>query len=238
MTLLVACEALLEPDEIECDCGDTSDEEKLALIEAASDIIAIITGGKVAGRCNDVVRPCNGSFSCGCSALRCGCSPAGIVLRGPDPQINEILIDGLPFLDYAIVDGSLLVRTDGLAWPAHQDITTPSTETGTFEIDYVYGLPTSLLAKRAGSEIICSLLNNNPQDTRGKVHPNTRVMSIAGVTISLDQMAQEIKRRAFMMPNVIRLLTVYAPDGPTPTLVYSPELEDGWRLHTVDTGGS
>jgi hypothetical protein len=26
---------------------------------------------------------------------------------------------------------------------------------------------------------------------------------------------------------------VYAPDGATPAVVYSPELEDGWQLHRV-----
>jgi hypothetical protein len=233
MTLLVACEALLEPEDIDCDCGNTPPEEIAEMIDAASDIIAIITGGKVSGRCTDVVRPCNSSFSCGCATRSCACSPAGIVLRGPMPEITQILIDGAAFVDYAIVDGTLLVRTDGRGWPGNQDITKPSTEVGTFEITYDYGLPTSTLAARAGAEIVCSFLRSGPQDTR-KPHPNTRSMSIAGVTIGLDQMAAEIKRRAFMMPDVTRLLTVYAPDGPTPAFVYSPELEDGWKLHSVE----
>lgn len=237
MTLMVACEALLVPEDIECECGNLTEAELTEMIDQASDIIAIITGGKVSGRCTDTVRPCNGSFSCGCAARSCGCSPAGITLRGPFPTITSVKIDGLAFIDYAIVDGSILVRTDGPGWPGGQDITKPSTEPGTFEIVYEYGLETSTLAKRAAAEIVCSFIRSGPQDTR-KPHPNTRSMSIAGVTIGLDQMAQEIKRRAFMMPDVIRLLTVYAPDGPTPAFVYSPELEDGWKLHTVDFGGS
>jgi hypothetical protein len=237
MTLQVACEALLEPEDIDCECGDLSEADKIELIDAASDIVAIITGGKVAGRCTDIVRPCNASSSCGCAPRSCGCSPAGIVLRGPFPSVNQITLDGDAFVDWAIVDGSLLVRTDGRGWPGNQDITVPSSEVGTFEIDYTYGLPTSTLAQRAAAEIVCSFIRSGPQDTR-KPHPNTRSMSISGVTIGLDQMAAEIKRRAFMMPDVTRLLTVYAPDGPTPAFVYSPELEDGWRLHAVDTGGS
>jgi len=156
----------------------------------------------------------------------------GITLAGMDPSIDEILIDGDPFTEYAIVDGNLLVRTDGAAWPGYQDITRPSDQVGTFQVEYSYGWVPKL-AKDAASEIVCSFIKSGPQDPR-KPHPNTRSMSIAGVQVTLEQMADEIKRRAFLMPYVTRLLTVYAPNGPTPTFVYSPELENGWTLHTIE----
>jgi len=231
MTLHVACESFIDPGDVTCDCGDLSEEELQELIDSASDILAIITGGKVSGRCEHVVRPCGGS--CGCSRLLgCGCVPlSAITLLGPDITIDEVLIDGVEFLDYAIVDGNLLIRTDGGAWPGSQDITLSSTEPGTFEITYTSGMLPKL-AQDAATEIVCSFIQSTPTDTR-KPHPNTRGMSISGVQITLEQMASEIKRRAFMMPYVIRLLTVYAPDGPTPAVVYSPELEDGWKLHTI-----
>jgi hypothetical protein len=234
MTLQVACESFIEFGDVTCDCGDTTEEEMQELIDSASDIIAIITGGKVAGRCTDIVRPCGGrSCSCGSSTLSgCGCVPIdGITLAGMDPTIEEILIDGDPFEEYAIVDGTLLVRTDGAAWPGYQDITRPPDQAGTFQVEYSYGWVPGL-AKDAAAEIVCSFIKSGPQDSR-KPHPNTRSMSISGVQISLEQMADEIKRRAFLMPFVSRLLTVYAPNGPTPTFVYSPELENGWTLHTV-----
>ena len=238
MALQVACEQFITVDEIECDCGDTQPTEMGELIDQASDVLAVLTGGKVQGRCQEVVRPCNGS-RCGCYQLwSCGCSPLdGITLAGPNPVIDEIKIDGLAFTEYALVDGNRLVRTDGSNWPGSQDITTSSTEDGTFEITYTHGMVVPPLAKQAAAEIVCSFLSSTAQSTR-KPHPNTRGMSIAGVTITLDQMTEEIKRRSFMLPHVIRLLTVYAPNGPTPSLVYSPELEDGWRLHTVDVSGS
>ena len=230
--LQVACESFIEVDDVTCECGDLSEEEIQELIDSASDVLAIITGGKVSGRCTNIVRPCGGS-PCGCSRLSsCGCVPmSAITLAGPDTEIEEILIDGDPFTDYAIVDGNLLIRTDGAAWPGSQDITLSSDQVGTFEITYLSGILPKL-AQDAASEIVCSFIKTSPSDTR-KAHPNTRGMSIAGVQITLEQMASEIKRRAFMMPYVIRLLTVYAPDGPTPAVVYSPELEDGWKLHRV-----
>ena len=235
MTLEVACEAFITFDDISCDCGDTSEADIEVMIDQASDVIAIITGGKVAGRCTDVVRPRGGrSCSCGSSLLsgcRCG-TLDGITLIGPNPTVTEILIDGAVFEDYALVDGTLLVRTDGEAWPGCQDITLASSEPGTFEIEYVHGIQIPQLAKDAAAEIVCSFIRSGPQDAR-KPHPNTRGMNIAGVSITLDEMAGEIKRRAPMLPYVIRLLTVYAPNGPAPVFVYSPEIDD-WRLHTVD----
>lgn len=238
MALQVACEAFIEVEDISCDCGDTDPETLLDFIENASDIIAILTGGKVSGRCSDVVRPCNG-HSCGCSrASLCSCGfISGITLASPNPVINEIRIDGDPFVDYAVVDGYLLVRTDGRAWPGYQDVTKMPTEVGTFEISYDFGLDVPKLAKDACAEIVCSFIKSPPQDGR-KAHPNTRSMSISGVSISLEQQVMEMKRRAFMMPHVIRLMTTYAPNGSTPTFVYSPELEDGWSLHRVDAYGS
>lgn len=236
MALQVACEAFITPDDISCDCGDTSEAAILEMIEQASDIIAIITGGKVSGRCESIVRPCGGGgCTCGSALLSgCGCVPLdGITLAGPNPVITQILIDGEPFMDYALVDGTLLVRTDGKAWPGYQDITLTSDQPGTFEIEYVHGPEIMQLARDAASEIVCSFIKSGPQDSR-KAHPNTRGMNIAGVSITLEQMAGEIKRRAPLLPYVIRLLTVYAPGGPTPVVVYSPELENGWRLHTVD----
>lgn len=239
MALQVACEQFIAVDDIECDCGDTQPEALAEMIDQASDILAILTGGKVAGRCTDVVRPCNVGSRCGCSALSlCGCSPIdGITLSGYNPVVDGITIDGSAFTEFTIVDGNRLVRTDGQPWPGTQDLSVASTEAGTFEVTYSHGLEIPYLAKQAASEIVCSFLQNDPQSSR-KPHPNTRGMNISGVSITLDQMAQEIKRRSFMLPYVVRLLTVYAPSGPSPALVYSPELEDGWRLHTADPYGS
>jgi len=228
MALQVACEQFIAVEDVDCDCGDTQPAELNEMIDQASDVLAILTGGKVAGRCTDVVRPCNDGSRCGCYALwSCGCSPIdGITLSGVNPFIEGITIDGTAFTEYAIVDGNRLVRTDGQVWPGTQDLSVQSTETGTFEITYTYGLVIPDLAKRAAAEIVCSFLQNDPQSSR-KAHPNTRGMSISGVNIQLDQMVYEIKRRSFMLPHVVRLMTVYAPSGASPALVYSPELEDG-----------
>lgn len=238
MTLQVACQPFITASQITCECEGVSSAIIQGWIDQASDVIAIITGGQISGRCSDVVRP-RGEGTCGCiqqSCCVCG-DVRGIVLPGPDPQIDEILIDGDSFNDWIILDGKTLVRSDGQPWPSCQDVTAPSTEDGTFQVSVTYGQEIPLLAKEAAAELICMMLRHPAQSTRGG-HPGTRSVSIAGVNIGLDQIALEAKQRAFMMPYVNRLLTVYAPDGGTPAVVYSPELEDGWKLHRVTASGT
>lgn len=231
MALQVACEAFIVEAEVTCNCEPLDAATIEGYIDQASDILAILTGGQVSGRCQSTVRPrgisvCGRGVSCTCSYL------TGVTLMGPNPTIDSLTVDGAAFTDYKLVDGRLLIRTDDQAWPSCQNLADAATEDGTFEITYTHGDVIPQLAKDACAEIVCSFVTSNPQDNR-KSHPGVRGMSIAGVSISLEQQAMEIKNKAFMMPTVIRLLTVYAPDGPQPAVVYSPELEDGWKLHRV-----
>lgn len=225
MALQVACEAFIVGDDLTCDCEPLDSADIDDYIDQASDIITVITGGKVSGRCTDTVRPRNADRTHGHTL-------DGITLRGPDPIVTGVLVDGVAFTDFLILDGVNLIRTDGQLWPGSQDLTLVSTEERTFEVIYTYGLPISKLAQDACAEIVCSFIANDPQSNR-KGHPGVRGMTIAGVQISLEQQVMEIEKKAFLMPSVIRLLTVYAPDGPNPAVVYSPELEDGWKLHRV-----
>lgn len=234
MALQVACEAFILEADVTCNCEPLDTPTIEGYIDQASDIIAILTGGKVSGSCTDTVRPRNGTRTCGCTLMSaCGCNSFdGISLRSPEPSVTSIKIDGVAFTDYMILDENTLIRTDDQYWPGCQDVRLAATEEGTFEIVYDYGLPVPQLAKDACSEIVCFFVESDPQSNR-KQHPGVRGMTIAGVQISLEQQVLEIEKRAFMMPSVIRLLTVYAPDGPNPSVVYSPELEDGWKLHRV-----
>lgn len=238
MTLQVACETFITAEDLTCACEGEDEETIQGWLDAASDVIAIMTGGIVAGRCIDVVRP-RGDSVCGCvQASCCACGDIrGITLPGPNPQIIQVLIDGDLFTDWFILDGKELVRSDGRPWPSCQNLSKESTEDGTFEITVESGLVVDTLMREAASEIVCMMLRHPAQSTR-QGHPGTRSVSIAGVNISLEQIAMEAKNRTFMMPYVTRLMTVYAWDGPVPSVVYSPELEDGWTLHRVTQYGS
>lgn len=238
--LQVACQSFLDPDDVECDCDALSDGELEEIIDAASDVIAILSGGAVTGRCCEVVRPrrVDGPV-CGCFerfgrwGQACSCQRLqGITLRGPNPEITGVLLDGEQFIDHAIVDGRLLVRTDGKYWPGCQSVTRSTLDRGTLEIQYSYGLHLDHMMKSAAAEIVCWLIKN-PAQGEQKVPVGTRGISVAGVQITLDTVLSEVKRKTFLLPHTTRLLTVYAPNGSQPPFVYSPELEDGWQLHRV-----
>jgi hypothetical protein len=107
------------------------------------------------------------------------------------------------------------------------------TEVGTFSITYEHGI-LPYIAKLAAEEIVCDMVRRDVRTNQAKsLPPSARSATIAGVSIQLEQQVEELRRRAILLPNLIRLLTIYAPDAGSPTTVYSPELEDGWILHRI-----
>lgn len=238
MALIVACEQFIDAEEeLDCDCNEIDDELVEGWIDEASDIIAILTGGKIQGGCTDSVRPRRSDVqTCLCQEIwNCSCGPlTGVTLQGPRPTVTEVKIDGVVFTDWQVMDDTLLVRTDGQNWPGCQDLTKTADESGSFQVNYTFGDPVNPLVKKAANEIVCEVLRAGYKETERREGPSrARSMNVSGVQITLEQQVEEIRRRAFMLPSVIRLLTVYAPDGATPAVVYSPELEDGWQLHRV-----
>lgn len=91
--------------------------------------------------------------SCGCNTS-CGCdSVESITLQGPVGGIAEVLIDGVvvPPASYRIDNFVELVRTDGEAWPACQDMGLDNDQPGTFSVSYYLGAaPDGLMQSMAG----------------------------------------------------------------------------------------
>lgn len=233
--LTSACQLMASIDDIQCDCADIEDLTKLQLIAQASDMVAILTGGIIAGRCETTIRPCS-DRSCGAGRGCSCCNLPGILLVGPEPNVTEVKVDGVVLTagtDYKIVDDVYLVRTEPRHWPGCQDPLADDTEKGTFSVTYEHGL-LPLLAKETVIEIVCDFIQSRPgQQSRKALPPNTRSANVAGVSIQFEPMMMEMKKRMLMLPKFIRLMSVYAPDGPNPAVVYSPELADGWVHHRV-----
>lgn len=239
--LQYACEPFALPEDLTCDCGDLDEDEVQALLDQAADILVQLSGGRYRGQCTETVRPRGpGNCDCFCScAAVCRCSP----LRGftlPSPlAINSdgrpdivVTIDGELFDDWVLVDGNFLMRGDGLGWPGCQDLTIPDDEEGSFVVSYRFGDTVDLVAQNAAVEIACFFINAGPNKAN-RLPGNTKSIVAQGVSISLEMIQQEIKNRTLMLPWVVRFLTIHAPDGPTPTYIYSPELDDGYVLHVV-----
>lgn len=235
MGLEVACEPFIERADVTCDCDAFDNDEIDELIEQASDLIAILSGGKITGECLRTVRPVADTA---CSPFAEWPKPAAnrkqILLPGPNPTVTEIKIDGVVLSqnEYVIVDGVYLTRVDGV-WPGNKNPFLPDTDDDTFSITYQVGhLPK--LAKMATAELVCDWIKSDTRIGFNRALPQgARSASIAGVNIVLEQTLEEIRRRSILLPSMVRLLTAYAPDAGQSAVVYSPELTDGWILHEV-----
>jgi hypothetical protein len=239
-TLVDACEPFALFEDVTCDCegiGEAAVEEILA---QATDALSAMSGFKYRGRCTETFRP-RGPSGCDCmcvSAMSCHCpSLRGFTMPSPVATVTDgspdiiVTIDGVEFTDWKLVDGSLLVRTDGKSWPSCQDLGLADDAVGAFTVTVTHGEERSLIARNAVVEIACLFLKRNPNSQRG-LPANTRTVASQGVTITMEALEKEIKAGAFLMPWTIRFLTVYAPQGRHEPYVYSPELAED-RLHQV-----
>jgi hypothetical protein len=80
--------------------------------------------------------------ACGCGLGDCSCTAlCEAILPGPVGGIVEVTLDGatVDATAYRVDGGTRLVRTDGLCWPACQDMTADITEPGSFAVTYYQG---------------------------------------------------------------------------------------------------
>lgn len=146
-----------------------SDADKARAISLAGQTMRLLTGYRIGGcpitvrpckaGCSDptwrtyppggggVWQPVNmgGSWlnvACGCGGSGCSCTTVQEVrLYGQASAVTLVKIDGmtLDLTAYRLDPGGRLVRTDGQAWPACQDMNAPDTEPGTFSVTYSPG---------------------------------------------------------------------------------------------------
>lgn len=163
-------------------CSDLvkTDQEMALALESARRSLFRLTAGQY-GACSTTLRPCredqgcrlpspgvwnggtpwhpflvDGAFInrvCCCDQ----CSVQGVVVGSA--QVIEVKLDGAvldPMTHYVIVEHKVVSLGD--PWPTSQDLTRPSTETGTFEITVRRSTPESLLTERAYGELACEFL--------------------------------------------------------------------------------
>lgn len=128
------------------------------LIDVASEILYNLSGSRYPGLCDatrSVCRPC----SCGCSwswssQLGPGCCcrdrrRLDLDLGGywPVAEVVEVVVAGVPFLDYRVDDWRWLVRLDDEDWPRCNDLEDPSA----FSVTWRYGRAIPKAGKRAAA---------------------------------------------------------------------------------------
>lgn len=135
------CAPWVERPDLSCSVPDgVSDEKMDQALQAATDILYVLSGRRFPGVCEDRYRP----QSCGCARSRCGCGmpPTLRLARTPVVEITFVKVDGVT-LDpsvYRLDNRRDLVRLDGDGWPSGQDATKPTTAVDTFEVSYTWGV--------------------------------------------------------------------------------------------------
>lgn len=178
----------------------------------------------------------NGSGSwvnnCGCSADPCSCSAVSeVTLPGPVGRIDSVTIDGVALANtaYRVDDGARLVRQDGEAWPACQDMGLPAGEPGTWVVRYFRGdAPTELddwAAGKLAEEFYKAMIG-------GKCRLPANVTNVVRNGVSLDLDSTALVLISTGMPEVDRYIATRNPHKLTqPSRVKSPDSR-GSRITT------
>lgn len=212
------------------------------MLESASYVLYMASGQQFAGCCSHTVRPVYSS-DCGCwssgddslaedrlhvaggmpdlAGRRLGRGRRSILL-GSSPVVNiaKVTIDGvvLPSNEYRIDESKYLTRlrdSEGRAhvWPGWQDMTLPTTEDGTFEVQFVAGQAppqAGVIAARAlARELLLSSCNSDQCQLDRRVQSLTR----QGITIQLPGLVDVIKEGRTGISEVDLFLWASNPNG-------------------------
>lgn len=248
MTLRLACEPFTEISEVRqspilCDYNELDEDYVQGAIDAATDIVYVLTGGTYTGICTAVKRPvrkarCFDDVDAGYISnwsQRFGQD----VIPLPDSlvSVDMVTIDGLILAadDYGLIDGRFLARTDGRSWPStnHLWADVNDSDERTFEVTFTFGTRPDWLAIAATSEVAAQLIDDD-QTGRAAHLAGITSASVQGAQITIDKAAAAVASRG--LPQVTRLIGVFA-SNPYPSGVWVPNFEEEWMLLDV-TGPS
>lgn len=242
--LQFACSPLSTTDDFfafGCSCAQQIDnvDDVFAVseaIEAASDLLMLISGGRVFGRCTVTVIPFGPGGNCipwdsANPDMAFGGSDV-IPLRGPNTEVVEVRIDGaaLPYTAYRLVDQRYLLRVDGDGWPSSNSLN--PADDAYWTITYRFGPRSSdKLTRDANNELACELIKD--WNGRKSLLPlGVTSLNLQGASAQLQDAADALRSGSENMPAVARFLGAYNPTETRATVgVWSPELGRGWDLH-------
>lgn len=233
----LACQAFTTVDSILSKEGCVYSEADAILIadaiDAASDILYVLSGGRVFGICTTTKRPIRrGDCTFWAPAsytdmYGVDCIPLTETLI----SVDVVKIDGvvLASSSYGLIDNHILFRRDGV-WPTMNDLRLDDTDEGTFSITYSFGGDPDWLAVAAADELTLQLLAEDarrPGYLRGVTSAN-----VQGASVQINQVAADMAQKG--TPQTARFLGVYAPAGGYPRGAWAPEMDGGWELVEVE----
>lgn len=214
------------------------------LIDTASDMTHIVTGGGISGRQAVVARPCRRLD--GCDPCPC-CGLDSIPLGTEDPEVTSVKIDGVEldggeyWLHWNRVQWMLGRRPIGgpdrtyVPWPSWQDRWRYETETNTFAIHFTQGVDVDQhLIRSAVLETICDLAQDDTLKARSL--EGAQAVNMGGAQVILDRNIQAASddtrlnriKNGETGPFMRRLMGIMAPAGRSASMVWAPELLSGW----------
>lgn len=231
-------------DVVNCDCAcDLTLPDDLVLLTnllgAAADILYVLSGGRVTGRCDRTVRPCK-ETSCGCGAsssdaCRC-CRVSSIPLLDlGDIDVTSVIIDGAPLpaaewrMSYI---GGLphLVRQassdDMPTWAGCQQLWRPLGDPHTWSITYTSGIRGDA---QAAIELACELAKGCRRAPSCLPGTADR-LSWQGTSINIQDAADEARAAGQSLPAVARFVAIYNPKNRPMPMSWTPDLNDGWTF--------
>lgn len=255
MTLRAAAQPFTDVEAVrdaECACiaiDDPEDDVLEELIDVASDVLCIVSGGRVFGRATKVVLPCADQ---GCYvACGCGCGLDGIPLDVEDPVVAGVYINDevVPSTEYRLHrDGSPIpklvrISTNGTPpqpWPRYQSLWRNGQGDNTFRFTLTWGTHVNHVISQAAVELVCYLAADPKARRLAALPKGATTYSAGGTTVSTtaftrlrDQSVERVKA-GIVGPDTAAFMEIYAPFGIAGIGAWSPELTEGWTLHTLE----
>lgn len=183
---------VVEDDLIGCNCDATGLDPGLLgeIINAASEILHLMSGSIYSGPCSETLRPCRAhatvggpwsyptwpvliegdwmNIGCGCArADTCSCGKAnGLYLPFDHPTSAIVKIDGAVFTAHRL-QGRNLYRADGRSWPCCNDLSQADTAAGTWSVAVTHGLTPPAMGRVAARALVVELVREcNGQDCK------------------------------------------------------------------------
>lgn len=141
-----------------------------------------------------------------------GCQPPEIALPGPVQSITEILVDGVALGSSAYrLDGTRLVRQDGLGWPA-QNLALAAGQPGTWSVRYVRGLPVPAVLNDAAGAYACEVAKSR---SGGTCQLPSRISSLSRQGVDVQFMTSEdyLEKGRTGYAEVDQMIAAFNPDG-------------------------
>lgn len=142
-------------------------------VKAAGEVLFEMSGRQFPGWCQSTIRPCS-SFGCGMQILDrghivswdgeewhgdsepCNCGYLmSVALPGTAQHVVQVMIDGqvIPPTSYRLDPDGSLIRTDGGAWPACQNMAADDGASGAFTVIYAHGYQPPEVGRRAAAQL-------------------------------------------------------------------------------------